>query len=225
MTYMIKISLVGLSGAGKTTTLKQINPSAFIMDTQVRNISELEAEAWKKTIGTQVPTTTVPNFTHVVVNDEGEFLRVHNGIVGENEHIVHIIDTCGQEFFFNLTRDNIDESNGLLFIIDASIPILSQVDALTRAYANVMSNFIDYVPIHVCLNKQDILQRNKTLKEQQNGYDGKAEQVRPYLHSFLPELKEARFFNTSAELGWNIKEALESLIKNVMDNICQKVKA
>lgn len=220
---MLKISLVGLSGAGKTTTLKFINPNAFIMDSQVREITEMEAEAWEMTIGTRIPTTTVPNFSHIIINDDGKIVRAHDGTMLHDEHIVHIIDTCGQEVFFNLTRDCINESNGILFIIDSTVPIMSQMQDLMKAYANVMSNFNDYVPVVVCLNKQDILQKKKTERNKSNGSEGEIEKTRPILKSFLPELKTAQFFNTSAELGWNVKQALEALIGEIMDKVYQKI--
>lgn len=222
MTKYLKISLVGLEGSGKTTTLKALNPNAYIQDSLKREITEIEAKAWKKSIGTKIPTTTVPNFTHIKFNNKNQITGSYSSFnMNKDENICTIIDTCGQEYFFNLTRDAIDESNGILFVIDSTIPIISQIPRLIELYANIISNFNEYIPINILLNKQDDLSEIKALKNESSEYIGKIEKLRPILRAYLPELKEARFFNGSALLNYNINECIESLLSKVMNRIME----
>ena len=70
MTYSIKISLVGLSGSGKTTTLKALCPDAFLMAEQQRMPTEVEAKAWQISTNTPIPTSSVPNFAQLIFNSK-----------------------------------------------------------------------------------------------------------------------------------------------------------
>jgi len=229
MTFVYKISLVGLSGAGKTTTLKAISPnSAYVFSESKRPITKEEARAWKVATGTKVDTTIVPcNFATLYIDEDNAIYEGDKSrdILSYNIALM-IYDTCGQERFHQLTMTSSLESHGILFIIDSSIPTWDQKDNLNQMYSEVISYFNDVrIPIVIMLNKQDLWDRRDLEKQRGSDFSGKAEKFRKYINVYLPELRDCRIFNASALAVWGIQEPIKHLVKKIQERIEREVKA
>ena len=223
MTRSIKISLVGLSGSGKTTALKAISRDAYLSAETMRAPTEQEAEAWNVNMNSDIPTSSVPNFAQVMLDKNCKIYEDFSGIAKPGDISCMIFDTCGQEIFYQINQSTMEGSDGILFLIDSSIPINSQRKPLERAYEELISycnslpanSFNEEIPIVVICNKQDLVQKyNLKL-----GSIGKASFVKTILDSWIPNLKNSKYFNASAKHKWGIKEALECLISEIMESI------
>jgi len=226
MPFMYKISLVGTSGAGKTTTLKALSPNAYIFSEMKRKTTEIEAKAWKISMGTEINTTVVPNFLPLLLDKRHRIKKLEEGYElkdftndpsKKDDTVLMIFDTCGQEIFYDLTRSTTLGSNGILLIIDSSIPMREQRDSLINAYSEVISHFNDSsIPIAIMLNKQDLWEK---LANTLLGYEGKIRKIKMCLDEFIPELKHCKIFSASALKGWGIEEPIKYLTKKIKEGM------
>jgi len=221
MVIQIKISLVGLSGAGKTTFLKSISPKAYLMAETQRPITDLEMKAWQVAAGTKVSSSMVPNFAHVVVNKkfkiQGDYFNLHD--LKGSELIIMIIDTLGQEIFYDLNQSAIKGSDGILFILDSSVSIADQKKQLLNAYQQLVSHFDAKTPISIILNKQDLWERMAVVMM---GVKSKATQLKEELNSVIPAFKQCKYYNASALKQWGVKEPLQDMVKSIFEKLSKK---
>ena len=212
MVIQIKISLVGLSGAGKTTFLKSISPKAYLMAETQRPITDLEMKAWQMAAGTKVSSSMVPNFAHIVVNKkfkiQGDYFKMDD--LKGSETIVMIIDTLGQEIFYDLNQSAIKGSDGILFILDSSVPISDHKNQLINAHDPLIAHFDAKIPISIILNKQDLWERMAVVMM---GVKSKATQLKEELNAVIPAFKDCKYYNASALKQWGVKEPVQDIVK------------
>lgn len=210
---------MGLSGAGKTTLLKTISPNAYIMAESKRRITDLEARSWGLTPDTLINTSNVPNFAHVVFNKKfklkGDYCNSNN--VKDDSVILMIIDTLGQEIFFDINRSSIKGSSGIIFVLDSSVSIPLQKEKLISAYQNMKAHFDENAIVSVILNKQDLWERMATAMLP--SYKGKDKELKEELDSVIPEFGKCKYYSTSALKNWGVKEAFENITKQIMKNL------
>lgn len=220
MPFTIRVSLAGLSGAGKTETLKSLCPDAYLVAEEERTPTKEEAEAWEISLDTKIPTSKVPNFGNLILNEKIEISNNFSGILQENDILALIFDTCGQESFYDIRKATITGSDGILFVIDSAIPILRQAKKIIRIFNEILSYFNEIPPVSILCNKQDIIEKRKMEK----GYRSKAHMIKQILNTYLTEYKyKIEYFNTSALENWGLKEAVENLIKRIMNPEEEKV--
>lgn len=220
MTYTIQVCLVGLSGSGKTTLLKALSPFAILIAEQERLPTPEEAEAWDVPLDSLVSTSSAPNYANVIF-DENCKLKNHTitDQIQKTDIVCTIYDTIGQEIYYPIRKSTAEGSQGILFVIDSAVPVIQQKDNLIQAYSEVISFFDELVPTVVICNKQDIIDRKNLIKNKDSGSYGKAEQIKIFLNSFLPEFRNCRYFNTSAVEKWGIKKPIEYLVFEIMERI------
>ena len=221
MVIQIKISLVGLSGAGKTTFLKSISPKAYLMAETQRPITDLEMKAWQVAAGTRVSSSMVPNFAHIVLNKkfkiQGDYFNLHD--LKGSELIIMIIDTLGQEVFYDLNQSAIKGSDGILFILDSSVPITDQKNALIKAYEQLVAHFDKDTPVSVLLNKQDLWERMAVVMM---GVKSKATQLKEELNVVIPAFQKCKYYNASALKQWGVKEPIQDMVKTIFNKLSSK---
>ncbi len=221
MVIQVKISLVGLSGAGKTTYLKGISPKAYLMAETQRPITDLEMKAWQMAGGTKVTSSMVPNFAHIVVNKkykiQGDYFNLHD--LKSSDLIVMIIDTLGQEIFYDLNKTAIKGSDGILLLLDSSVSVEDQKNSLINAYNQLVSHFDTDTPVSIILNKQDLWERMAVVML---SVKSKASQLREELNAVIPAFQKCKYYNASALKQWGIKEPLQEMVKKIHENLLKK---
>ncbi|NHI92250.1 MAG: GTP-binding protein [Candidatus Lokiarchaeota archaeon] len=219
MVYQIKISLVGLTGAGKTTLLKAISPNAYLMAESKRTVTNLEAKSWGMTPDMLINTSMVPNFTHVVLSKKyklkGDYFILND--IKKDDIILMIIDTLGQDIFYEINKSSINGSVGIIFVLDSSIPISQQKENLIAAYKMIKEHFESDIFISVILNKQDLWER--MARSMLPSYKGKDVELKKELDAVIPDFEDCHYYVTSALKNWGVKEAFQDITKKIMDDL------
>jgi GTPase SAR1 family protein len=229
MTQTIKIALVGLSGAGKTTTLKNLCKNVFLSGEMQRFPTREEARAWDIPESKHISTSLFVNIGTVVIR------HVNNAIIyretfrdSPNDFVVTIHDTIGfkkehltKEGFMlgdELYRyDALDSCSGILFVIDSAVNIYDReysvriIDVfykLLKYYNRVDQRF----PIPVIMaNKQDLLWNTDRKELVQKSAKFKAS-----LRDLDLTFENIPILDTSAKENWGIREAFEFLVRSII---------
>lgn len=168
-------------------------------------------KAWEVTTNFPVTTSAMPNFGKCVF-DENFKIKEDSRLIGRNDIACTIFDTCGQEKFYALSQSTTEGSDGILFLIDSSIPILFQTDRILGLYKTVLSDFGEDTPMNVVYNKQDIVQKRRLDDDNL----GRAFYMTHVLTKHFPKFKQFPYFDASALEGWGINEAIEDLVERIM---------
>jgi len=225
MTFVLKVCLVGMSGSGKTTTLKSLCNDAFVSAENQRFPTKEESIAWEIPEDKKISTSLFVNFGSVKVNN------------GSDDYIIMIYDTLGYTSEKNgngiikigdeFLRDNaLYDSNGILFVLDTALDlyyekyskrILEVFDDLKKFYNKRGQDLPFFV---VVCNKQDILHKRKI----DSGSLGRKIFFEAILRSHDPFFNTVEFVNASAKDSWGIDEALNKLIIGMIRNKINKEK-
>ena len=226
MPYSLKISLVGLSGSGKTTSLKALCPDAYLLSEAERSPTEDEAKAWQIGLDEKIPTSRIPNFAQIVL-DENCKVKPKESYQGKElgEHDIHclVFDTVGQEIFYPVQQATTQGSDGILYIIDSSVPSVYQKHKIVRAYNAIMSYFPIDTPLCLVYNKQDLVQKRRLQDDDEFDYNvknlGRAFYITNLLKNEIPGIEKYPYSNASAIEGWGIQEAVENLVEIIMERL------
>lgn len=231
MTRLMKIALVGLSGAGKTTTLKNLCKNVFLSGEMERLPTPDEAKAWDLPEDENISTTLFCNIGTVIVR------CVNNSIIYRdkfgnsiNDYVITIHDTVG---FKNIKEkkdkigigdelyrfDALESSDGLLFVIDSAVDLYSEeyspriiqvFQKLLGFYARIYQQFP--IPVFIA-NKQDLIHK-RSLQEESAG---KSAKFRATLRALDPIFSYVPIVDASALDNWGIREAFEFLVMAIVE--------
>ncbi len=217
MTYSIKVMLSGLSGAGKTTTLKLLVKNCHLLGEQQRMPTKEEQEAWKLALGKMVPTSMYTNFGILIITpdykiDEFSFHHETNYTPTENDIIVNLFDTCGQQIFYPLRQATAIGVQGILFFIDSALLQLhldfSNIQKIINAFEELktfLGRELEKIPKVFICNKQDLIQTDK----------GKAGFIKKTIAFYDSSFEKYPFVNASALEGWGAELALKILLLDI----------
>ena len=220
MTYSIKIMFSGLSGAGKTTTLKLLVKNAHLLGEQKRTPTKEEQEAWHIATDQLVSTSMYTNFGILVTSPNFEtqefvFHDEPNYSPREHDIILNLFDTCGQEIFYPLRQATAIGVQGVLFFIDAALLQLkldfSNVQRLINGFEELRSFLgaeLNKVPMVFICNKQDLIKDEK----------GKAGFIKKTVAFYDETFEKYPFINASALQGWGVQEGLKLLLMQIAKN-------
>lgn len=221
MTYSIKVMLSGLSGAGKTTTLKLLVKNCHLLGEQQRMPTKEEQEAWKLLMNEMVPTSMYTNFGILIATPDyqtGEvvFHQEADYNPKENDVIINLFDTCGQQIFYPLRQATAIGVQGILFFVDSALLQLhldfSNIQKIINAYEELKSFLgkeLDKIPKVFICNKQDLIKTDK----------GKAGFIKKTIAFYDSIFEKYTFVNASALQGWGGQEALKILLKQISQNL------
>lgn len=218
MPFTIKISLIGLSGSGKTTTLRSLaKERAYLMCEQKRPPSEEEMKAWRVAADVEVPTSAVPNFGNLILRpnfEKGTFklLDYFPDEMEKNDCIIYLYDTCGQEIFYQITKATSEGSQGLLFLVDSTLDLKIHSKEIVDVFETVESHFRGNMPptVIVC-NKQDLVSKFRI----EYGGFGKEVFMRSIMRSYESKFQKIPFIDACAKDGWGVDKALELLVEEI----------
>ncbi|HUY01009.1 MAG TPA: ADP-ribosylation factor-like protein [Candidatus Deferrimicrobium sp.] len=217
MTYSIKIMLSGLSGAGKTTTLKILVKNAHLLGEQKRAPTKFEQEAWHLATEELVSTSMYTNFGILIVTpnyETQEFIFHHepNYNPQENDVILNLFDTCGQEIFYPLRQATAIGVQGILFFIDAALLQLrldfSNVQKIINGFEELrvfLGDELEKIPMVFLCNKQDLIKTDH----------GKAGFIKKTIAFYDSMFEKYPFMNASAVEGWGAQDALKVLLMDI----------
>ncbi|MHA1276287.1 MAG: ADP-ribosylation factor-like protein [Candidatus Helarchaeota archaeon] len=216
MTYSIKVMLSGLSGAGKTTSLKLLVKNAHLLGEQQRMPTLAEKQAWNLATGEMVPTSMYTNFGVLVVTpsqDWGEYtINPIDYSPKSRDIIVNIFDTCGQDIFYPLRKVSSQSTQGILFFIDSALLQLQldfrNIQKIINAFEELrtfLGKEFEKIPIIFICNKQDLIKTEK----------GKAGFIKKTIAFYDSAFEKYTFVNASAIQGWGPEEALLVLLDKI----------
>jgi len=217
MTYSIKVILSGLSGAGKTTSLKLLVKTPHLLGEQQRKPTKQEQEAWKLATNEMVPTSMYTNFGVLIVTPNFEtkdfiFQQDPNYTPQYNDIIVNLFDTCGQDIFYPLRQATATGVQGILFYIDSALLQLqldySNIQRIIHAFEELktfLGKELEKIPIVFLCNKQDLIKTER----------GKAGFVKKTITFYDNYFEKYQFVNSSALEGWGSHEALKILLNEI----------
>ncbi len=209
--------LSGLSGAGKTTSLKLLVKNAHLLGEQKRMPTKEEQEAWNLAMGEMVPTSMYTNFGILVVTPNFKTMNfiLHDDpdySPGSNDIIVNLFDTCGQEIFYPLRQATATGVQGILFFIDSALLQLhldfANIQKIINAFEELktfLGKELENIPIIFICNKQDLIKTEK----------GKAGFIKKTIAFYDSTFEKYPFVNASALEGWGSQEALKMLLVEI----------
>ncbi len=209
--------LSGLSGAGKTTSLRLMVKNAHLLGEQQRMPTKDEQEAWNLALGDMISTSMYTNFGVLVVSPDfqsNEFIFQESPkyTPKANDIIVNLFDTCGQEIFFPLRQATATGVQGILFFIDAALLQLkldfSNIQRLINAFEELktfLGKELEKIPVVFICNKQDLIETEK----------GKAGFIKKTIAFYDSNFEKYEFVNASAVEGWGSKDALKILLSQI----------
>lgn len=207
----------GLSGAGKTTTLQLLIPTAHLLGEQKRRPTKEEQEAWSLAMDQMIPTSMYTNFGILIVtpdyeNDSFIFHDEPNYSPKDRDIIVNLFDTCGQQIFYPLRQATAIGVQGILFFIDSAMLQLhldfTNVHNIINAFEELRSfigSELENIPLVVLCNKQDLIESDK----------GRAGFIKKTIAFYDTTFEKYTFVNASALEGYGAQEALKILLKNI----------
>ncbi|NVM54679.1 MAG: hypothetical protein HWN66_13325 [Candidatus Helarchaeota archaeon] len=214
MTYSIKVILSGLSGVGKTTTLKVLVKNCHLLGEQQRMPTKEEQDAWNLAMDQMIPTSMYTNFGILIAtpNYQTEEIVFHQEAdynPKENDIIVNLFDTCGQQIFYPLRQATSIGVQGILFFIDSALLQLhldfANIQKIINAYEELKSFIgkeLESIPKVFLCNKQDLIKTDK----------GKAGFIKKTIAFYDTTFEKYPFVNASAVEGWGAQEALRVLL-------------
>ena len=217
MTYSIKVMFSGLSGAGKTTSLKLLVKSAHLLGEQQRMPTKEEQEAWQLATGEMVPTSMYTNFGVLILTpdfrtNEFSFQTEPNYTPKANDIIVNLFDTCGQDIFYPLRQATATGVQGIMFFIDAALLQLqldfTNIQKIINAFEELrtfLGKDLEKIPVVFICNKQDLIKTEK----------GKAGFIKKTIAFYDNSFEKYPFVNASAIQGWGPEEALKTLLLEI----------
>lgn len=209
--------LSGLSGAGKTTTLKVLVKNCHLLGEQQRMPTKEEQEAWHLATGEMIPTSMYTNFGILIVSPNYEtkemsFHQEADYTPKENDIIVNLFDTCGQQIFYPLRQATAIGVQGILFFIDSALLQLhldfSNIQKIINAFEELktfIGRELEKIPQVFICNKQDLIRTDK----------GKAGFVKKTIAFYDSTFEKYPFVNASALEGWGAQEALRILLLDI----------
>lgn len=217
MTYSIKIMMSGLSGAGKTTTLKLLIPNAHLLGEQKRIPTKEEQDAWRLATDQMISTSMYTNFGILIATpdyqvDNFNFHKEPNYSPKDQDIIINLFDTCGQQIFYPLRQATAIGVQGILFFIDAALLQLhldfSNVQKIINAFEELRSFLgpeLESTPLVFICNKQDLINTER----------GKAGFIKRSIAFYDSAFEKYPFVNASAVEGWGAEEGIKLLLKAI----------
>ena len=211
----------GLSGAGKTTSLKILVKNCHLLGEQQRAPTKQEQEAWNLAMDQMVPTSMYTNFGILIAtpNYKTEEIIFHQEAdynPKENDIIINLFDTCGQQIFYPLRQATAIGVQGILFFIDSALLQLhldfTNIQKIINAYDELKSFLgreLDQIPKVFICNKQDLIQTDR----------GKAGFIKKTIAFYDSAFEKYPFVNASALEGWGSQEALKILLLELAKNL------
>ncbi len=213
--------LSGLSGAGKTTTLKLLVKNCHLLGEQQRMPTKEEQQAWNLAMDQMIPTSMYTNFGILIATpdyDKGEMLFHQEADYSprDKDIIINLFDTCGQQIFYPLRQATAIGVQGILFFVDSALLQLhldfSSVQKIITAFEELKSFLGDELPkipaVFIC-NKQDLIKTDK----------GKAGFIRKTIAFYDSTFEKYPFVNASALEGWGAQEALRQLLLELAEKL------
>ncbi len=211
--------LSGLSGAGKTTSLKLLVKTAHLLGEQKRMPTKEEQETWKLAMGEMVSTSMYTNFGILIVTPnfktkEFIFHTEPNYSPKDQDIIINIFDTCGQELFYPLRQATATGVQGILFFVDSALMQLhlnfSNIQRIINGFEELrtfLGEELKKIPLVIICNKQDLIQTEK----------GKAGFIKKTISFYDSTFDRYPFVNASAVEGWGAQEALKLLLLEIAE--------
>jgi GTPase SAR1 family protein len=209
----------GLSGAGKTTSLKLLVKNAHLLGEQQRAPTKEEQQAWNLATSEMVPTSMYTNFGVLVVTPDFNtkkysFQDAPDYTPKSNDIIVNLFDTCGQDIFYPLRQATATGVQGVMFFVDSALLMLkldfSNIQRIINAFEELrtfLGNELEKIPVVFICNKQDLIKEEK----------GKAGFIKKTIAFYDSTFEKYQFVNASAIQGWGPVEALEILVSEIAE--------
>ncbi len=226
MTYLLKIFLAGYSGAGKTTGLQQIcGSNTYLFGEQLRKPTESEKKAWKTKTGLAT-TTTFPNYGNFYLS-YNKITNKFNVLSDESLYLkkkleIYMIDTCGQEAFYQYRKEHSFGADGIFFLIDGSLEATPEnIKNVLNIYTELRSFYegTPFPPMVIICNKQDLWQKARI----NSGVKGRELFYQKILNSHNNEFSNYPFVGASAKEGWGMDIAVDTLFKNMLIGPLKKI--
>jgi GTPase SAR1 family protein len=216
MTYSIKVMFSGLSGAGKTTSLKLLVKNAHLLGEQQRMPTPAEQQAWNLATGEMVPTSMYTNFGVLVITPSQTWDQFTVNPLDyspkSRDIIVNIFDTCGQDIFYPLRQATATGVQGVMFFVDSALLQLqldfTNVQKIINAFEELrtfLGKDLEKIPVVFICNKQDLIKTEK----------GKAGFIKRTIAFYDSAFEKYPFVNASAIQGWGPEEALLVLLAEI----------
>lgn len=208
--------LSGLSGAGKTTTLKLLVKNCHLLGEQQRMPTKEEQDAWKLATDQMISTSMYTNFGIMIITPDysAEQIVFHEPdyTPRHNDIIVNLFDTCGQEIFYPLRQATAIGVQGILFFIDSALLQLhldfSNIQKIITGFEELKtflgSELLNIPAVFIC-NKQDLIKTDR----------GKAGFIKKTISFYDNIFEKYPFVNASALEGWGAQEALRILLMDL----------
>jgi len=207
----------GLSGAGKTTTLKLLIPNAHLLGEQKRRPTKEEQDAWRLAMDQMIPTSMYTNFGILIVTPDYEtdsfiFHDEPDYSPKDRDIIVNLFDTCGQQIFYPLRQATAIGVQGILFFIDSALLQLhlnfTNIQNIIYAFEELrtfIGDELKNIPLVILCNKQDLINTEK----------GRAGFIKKTIAFYDSIFEKYPFVNASAVEGYGAQEALKILLKDI----------
>lgn len=227
MTRIIKIVLLGLTGSGKTTTLKVITDKVFLASEMNRLPTKDESIAWGIPEDEPISTSIGNNYGSVNVNDKNGSIEMLDSANTKPDYVIMLYDTIGYAHDDKIIRigdelyrhDALNGAEGVLFIVDSALDLQDTTHPrrILRAFRDVQEYYerngqVPPLLVFIC-NKQDIVQKRMLEK----GSEGRKIFFETIMRSYDDIFNFIPFINASAKDGWGVRDAFELLIKGIIE--------